>query len=63
MVSGGIGSKKNRKVGRNANWCKWYAATHRRERNMAKRIKKHLTRFPADLVAVNRLKELAAWVK
>lgn len=48
-------SKKQRKVGRNAEYCRFYAATHRREKNKAVRLKKHLARFPADRCALKAL--------
>lgn len=44
--------KKNRKVGRNANYCKFYALTHRRERNKLVKLKKHLKKFPNDKSAL-----------
>lgn len=40
--------KKNRKVGRNSDYCKYYASTHRRERNKLEKLKKHLQKFPND---------------
>ena len=44
-------SKKQRKVGRNANYCKAYRLSRRRERNKLIRLEKHLKRFPADSCA------------
>ncbi len=44
-------TKKQRKHGRNKVFCNAYKLTHRRERNKIVRLKKHLIRFPADLVA------------
>lgn len=61
MASGSAGSNKNRKVGRNANYCKMYSLSHRYERNKAKKLKRHLKRFPGDVCASARLKELAAY--
>jgi transposase len=49
-------SKKQRKWGRNAVYCAFYRNTNRRDKNKAKRLSKHLIRFPADLVAVEALK-------
>ena len=43
--------KKQRKYGRNANYCKMYAITHRRERNKLKQLKKHIARFVNDACA------------
>jgi hypothetical protein len=45
-------TKKQRKYGRNAASCQAYAASNRRERNKAVRLKKHLAQFPGDKVAV-----------
>jgi hypothetical protein len=44
--------KKNRKIGRNIDACRRYAATHRCEHNQLRRLKKHLKRFADDLCAV-----------
>lgn len=44
-------SKKQRKWGRNSLTCAHYAASHRREHNKVRRLKKHLARFPADATA------------
>lgn len=44
-------SKKQRKVGRNSAYCLRYKNSHRREQNKARRLKKHLERFPNDLCA------------
>lgn len=44
-------SKKNRKVGRNANACKVYVLSKRREHNKVIRLKKRLSRHPNDKVA------------
>lgn len=43
--------KKNRKHGRNKEWCKAYAACGQREKNKVKRINKHLAKHPKDAVA------------
>ena len=45
-------SKKQRKVGRNAAACLQYKNSHRREHNKARRLARHLKRFPGDAVAV-----------
>ena len=45
-------SKKQRKVGRNAAACLRYKNSHRREHNKARRLARHLKRFPGDTVAV-----------
>lgn len=46
------GTKKGRKIGRNAAWCKRYALSHRREHNKIRRLKKRLTKFPNDKSAI-----------
>jgi hypothetical protein len=51
-------SKKQRKVGRNAAFCLRYKNSRRREFNKAKRLRKHLQRFPADAVAIKALELL-----
>jgi len=43
--------KKQRKWGRNAAYCLRYKNSHRREQNKARRLRKHLERFPGDLCA------------
>lgn len=43
--------KKNRKHGRNANACKAYALSKRREHNKVRRLKKRIARHPNDKVA------------
>jgi hypothetical protein len=48
-------SKKQRKLGRNAVYCQYYAATNRREKNKIKTLNKHLARFPDDKVALKAL--------
>jgi hypothetical protein len=42
---------KNRKYGRNKKWCASYRAACRRERNRARRIKRHCRRYPNDQAA------------
>jgi hypothetical protein len=44
-------TKKNRKWGRNKVFCDTYKRTNQEEKNRIKRLNKHLTRFPNDLVA------------
>lgn len=53
-------TKKNRKHGRNATACARYAASHRREHNKLRRLKKHLVKFPNDACA--RAAERAAQI-
>ncbi len=50
-MSGAKDSKKQRKVGRNASFCKTYANSNRRERNKIVRLRKHLARFGGDRCA------------
>jgi hypothetical protein len=52
------GGKKNRKYGRNARRCEIYRSTHQRERNKVVRLKKHLSRFPGDVLAEAKLADL-----
>lgn len=47
-MSGAKDSKKQRKVGRNALYCKAYANTNRREKNKLKKLAKHLAKFGND---------------
>jgi hypothetical protein len=47
-MSGAKDSKKHRKVGRNADYCKYYKNTNRREKNKLKKLAKHLARFSDD---------------
>lgn len=42
---------KSRKAGRNTNWCKAYRLSRRREHNKVRRLRPHVSRHPADLVA------------
>ena len=55
MVEKAKGGKKNRKVGRNANYCKFYKLSHRREHNKIRRLKKHLILHVGDKVAQSSL--------
>lgn len=43
--------KKQRKWGRNAAYRLRYKNSHRREQNKARKLRKHLIRFPNDLCA------------
>lgn len=45
------GGRKNRKWGRNKDWCKAYAARGQREKNKVVRLRKHLKSNPNDPVA------------
>jgi len=47
--------KKNRKWGRNASYCKFYRDAGLQERNRARRIRRHLKRYPGDKQAVRAL--------
>ena len=47
--------KKHRKHDRNKKWCLAYSGRKQREKNKARRIRKHLLRFPADHIAVTAL--------
>lgn len=56
----GQGSRKGgkRKHGRDKDQCAAYRASDRREHNKAKKLVKHLKRFPADETAKDALKRL-----
>lgn len=45
------GGKKNRKHGRNKEFCDRYSREGRRERNKARKLTRHLKKFPSDGVA------------
>lgn len=47
--------RKSAKHGRNANWCKAYRLSARREFNKATRLAKHLRRFGGDACAIAAL--------
>lgn len=58
-MSGAKDSKKQRKVGRNATFCKFYKNTNRREKNKIKKLIKHLATFGEnDRCAVHCLANL-----
>jgi hypothetical protein len=40
--------KKNRKFGRNSNFCLRYRNEDRRAKNKARRVRKHVAKFPND---------------
>lgn len=45
------GGKKNRKHGRNKVWCEGYRRRGQRLKNKAKRLRKHLDKYPGDRCA------------
>jgi len=53
------GGKKNRKHGRNKDWCQAYLARGQREKSKAVRLHKHFARHPTDLCAVAALSQVA----
>ena len=55
MASSGGGNKKHN---RNRVPCQRYLAKGMREQNKARRLRKHLTRFPADKIAAKALSGL-----
>jgi len=58
------GKKKgSRKIDRNRKWCEAYRLRGQREINKAKRLARHIKRFPQDVAAANYLKKLAALAK
>lgn len=52
------GGKKNRKYLRNKPFCERYAKEGRRERNKAKKLKRHMKKYPDDQQAAKCLKGL-----
>lgn len=62
-------AKKNEKGGgarkydRNRAWCKAYRLRGQRERNKAKRLIRHIARFPSDRIAVRCFTEIPASLK
>ncbi len=56
-------SKKQRKVGRNANYCAFYKLSHRREHNKVKRLKKHLVKCPGDKCAEAAIERCNALIR
>lgn len=56
-------TKKQRKHGRNADFCKRYRLSNRRERSKVARLKKRVLRFPQDLVAVAAIDRLTAIIR
>lgn len=54
---------KSQKFGRNADWCKAYRSRNQREKNKAKRLIRHLARFPSDPCAVHCYNNLPAVAK
>ena len=49
-MAGSTGGKSS-KAGRNSAGCKAYKGSNRREHNKVRRLKKHLKRFPDDIIA------------
>ena len=56
-------SKKQRKVGRNANYCTFYKLSHRREHNKVKRLKRHLVKCPNDKCAEAAIERCVALIR
>lgn len=50
--------KKNRKHGRNKDYCKAYFVSGRREKNKAKKLAKHIARHPNDPCANRALEKV-----
>lgn len=44
----------NRKHGRNSDYCKVYTAAGLQEKNHKRRLRRHLTRYPHDVQAIER---------
>ena len=47
----GKDGKKGRKIGRDENKCRRYRAEGRRERNLARKLRRHVRVFPDDVQA------------
>ena len=45
------GGKKARKYDRNRKWCERYRLAHKREKSKARKLYRHLLKFPGDMVA------------
>ena len=56
MAKPQAGRKKGRKIGRNKVKCEAYRKAGRRERNKARKIRKHLKFHPNDLAALATLR-------
>lgn len=56
-------SKKSKKYGRNAVWCKVYRLTNRREKNKIKKLQKRLLRFPEDASALTAMERCKATIR
>lgn len=50
-----MSGKKGRKLGRNEKWCQAYRTRGQREKNKARKLRRHLKRHPEDLQAVAAL--------
>jgi hypothetical protein len=48
----------SRKIGRNLVKCARYRASHIREKNKIRKIKKHLKKYPNDLKSLRKLESL-----
>ena len=47
---------KNKKYGRNKDWCATYRARQTREKNRVRRLRRHIKNFPNDAQAIAALK-------
>jgi hypothetical protein len=53
--------KKNRKHGRNKDFCQGYARSHQQEKNQIRSLRRHLKKHPEDGIAAGRLANLAVY--
>lgn len=53
------GGTKNRKYGGNKAFCERYRKEGRREKNKARRLRRHLKKFPKDKQAEKALRKVA----
>ena len=52
------GKSGNKKHGRSAKWCQAYRSRGQREKNKAKRLVRHLEKYPNDIKAGEARKRL-----
>ena len=58
MADARKGGKKGRKINRNRLWCESYQRRGQREINKARRLARHLRKYPDDRTALHCFKNL-----
>lgn len=53
---------KKKSTGKRKAWFTAYASSHRMERNKARRLRRHLTRFPSDKTAADSFASVKMWL-